>query len=227
MGLPRGYRSPAGVEDGAGSNACFRRRCIVANAPGVVSKCALSPVPSAPAAKNKKHYHRPAGPACVTPRGCMGACSQRRPLPFDERRRHPRAVAAPAPSAARGQAPQRLVSRTRRKPGQTLVAAGPASRRPHSARPAARRPCRRRPPRRRAPRRRTKAVAGRRPLPASSWRSKGRGWPPQAVQHLQRLGLAAVKAAWPRPAPRGSTFRLTSVITPSVPQLPAIRRETS
>ena len=49
-----------------------------------------------------------------------------------------------------------------------------------------------------------------------------------AVEQAQRIGLVAVEdAAWLRPARTGSTFRLTSVISPSTPSEPASTRETS
>ena len=57
---------------------------------------------------------------------------------------------------------------------------------------------------------------------------KGRGWPPQRCNTFKAV-------AWSKPThisvalagATGKTFKLTSVITPKVPQLPAIKRLTS
>ena len=57
---------------------------------------------------------------------------------------------------------------------------------------------------------------------------KGRGWPPQRCNKFKAV-------AWSRPAiisvasagATGKTFKLTSVISPKVPQLPANKRLTS
>ena len=56
----------------------------------------------------------------------------------------------------------------------------------------------------------------------------GRGWPPQRCKSCKASGCAKpwhIKVA--SAGANGKTFKLTSVITPKVPQLPAIKRLTS
>ncbi|MNH29678.1 hypothetical protein D3C71_1568240 [compost metagenome] len=79
-----------------------------------------------------------------------------------------------------------------------------------------------------APRRRTYSV----PDPASQSCTQqlafnGRGWPPQACSLRRASAWLHSKRSVASPGATGKTLRLTSVISPSVPQAPAIRRDTS
>ncbi|OQB98577.1 MAG: hypothetical protein BWX79_03289 [Alphaproteobacteria bacterium ADurb.Bin100] len=67
-------------------------------------------------------------------------------------------------------------------------------------------------------------------MPASSTQQlalSGRGWPPQWLMRRSASAWSHSNFRVASASAIGNTLRLTAVITPSVPQAPAISRDTS